>query len=204
MQTILDNTGTDGAGEKLTSMILGITGTDGAGKGTVVDYLVSEKGFAHYHARSLLIEEIERQGLPNNRAQMRIVANELRAKYGNDYIVRFFLKKAEESGDKKIIIDSLRAVAEAETLQSNGGILLAVDADPEVRYERVQNRRSSSDQVTFEEFLCHEELENNDPDPHGMQKRKVMGMADYTLENNGTVGELYQQVERVFTNVNLP
>jgi len=86
-------------------MILGITGTDGAGKGTVVDYLVKEKGFALYHARTLLIEEIEKRGLPIDRKHMRLVANDLRAQYGNDYIVRFFLERATKTGDKKIVID---------------------------------------------------------------------------------------------------
>lgn len=38
--------------------IIGITGTMGAGKGTVVDYLVSNHGFKHYSARSVLNEMI--------------------------------------------------------------------------------------------------------------------------------------------------
>lgn len=176
-------------------MIIGVTGTDGAGKGTVVAYLVKEKGFAHYHARTLFLEEIERQGLEPTRANMRIVANELRAAHGNDFIVRFFLERAETAGDERVVIDSLRTIAEAETLQAAGGILLAVDARERLRYERVQARRSSSDQVTFEEFQAHEELESNDPDPHGMQKRRVIEMADYVIENNGTLGELHTQIE---------
>ena len=42
-------------------MIIGITGTDGSGKGTVVDYLVEQKGFKHYSARAIFEEEIARQ-----------------------------------------------------------------------------------------------------------------------------------------------
>ncbi|XKT74527.1 MAG: AAA family ATPase [Patescibacteria group bacterium UBA2163] len=182
-------------------MIIGVTGTDGAGKGTVVDYLVKEKGFAHYHARALLIEEIEKRSLPNDRVHMRLVANDLRAQHGNDYVVRFFLDRAEKTGDTKIAIDSLRTVAEAQTLQDAGGILLAVDADQALRYERVQARRSSSDQVSFEQFKEHEALENNDPDPHGMQKTQVITMADYVLMNNGTFKELETQIETVLKKI---
>lgn len=182
-------------------MLLGITGTDGAGKGTVVDYLVQEKGFVRYHARALFLSEISKQGLEPTRANMRIVANQLRAQHGNDYIVRMFLEQANESNDEHIIIDSLRALAEAKTLRANGGILIAVDADQALRYERVQARRASSDHVTFEEFKEHEKLESNDPDPHGMQKQKVIEMADYILENNGTLEELHQQVEAVLNQI---
>ncbi len=176
-------------------MIIGITGTDGAGKGTVVDYLVKTKGFVHYHGRKLFIEEIEKQGLENNRASMRLVANELRRIHGDDVIVKLFLQQAKERGDVNIIIDSIRATAEAETLKANRGILLAVDADRKIRYERITARGSSSDNVTFEEFVALEEREMNDPDPHGMQKAKVIAMAYYTIENNTSQEDLYIQVE---------
>ncbi len=176
-------------------MIIGITGTDGAGKGTVVDYLVSRKGFAYYHARKLIVAEIEKQGIENNRANMRKVANEIRKQYGNDAVVSLFLAQAKEKGDEHIVIDSIRATAEAETLKAHGGVLLSVDAERKVRYERIKARASSSDHVTYEEFILHEELEMNDPDPHGMQKAKVMDMADYRIDNNISVDDLYAQVE---------
>jgi dephospho-CoA kinase len=183
-------------------MIIGITGTDGSGKGTVVEYLVKNHGFKLYHARTLILEEIERQGLPTDRSQMRLVGNELRKKYGNDYIVRVSLERARESHDEKVVIDSLRAVAEAETLKNNGGILLAIDADQLLRYDRVQRRRSESDQVTLEQFIEHEDLEANDPDPHGMQKRQVMSMADYTIYNDNDTEVLFAEVEKFLEKIN--
>ena len=176
-------------------MLIGITGTDGAGKGTVVDYLVKRKGFVHYHGRKLFIEKSEEQGLENNRANMRIVAKKMREEHGNDASVVLFLEQAKKQGDKNIVIDSVRAYAEAETLKANEGVLLAVDAEQKLRYERIQTRKSSSDQVSFSEFVSHEKLEMDDPNPHGMQKAKVMKMADYTIENNGTLEELHQKIE---------
>jgi dephospho-CoA kinase len=177
-------------------MILGITGTDGAGKGTVVEYLVDHHGYTHYSARAFILEEIRKQGLPDTRNQMRLTANELRKQHGNEFLIKVSLEKARADGVSNAVIESLRATAEAECLKAHGGILLAVDADQQLRYERVQARRSESDQVSFAEFQRHEELEKNDPDPHGMQKAKVMEMADYTVTNNGTVEELKQQVEQ--------
>lgn len=176
-------------------MIIGITGTDGAGKGSVVDYLVSEKGFVHYSARAMFVEEIKRQNLPNDRNHMRLVANELRKQHGNDFLITFYLRKFQEEQPAHVIIESLRAVAEAETLKKEGGILLAVDADQKLRYERIQKRGSSSDHVSYEDFEKQEKLESDDPDPNGMQKAKVIQMADYTIMNNGTLPELHKQVD---------
>ncbi len=181
-------------------MIIGITGTDGGGKGTVVDYLVAKKGYVHCSARALWNAEIVRQGLEINRANMRIVANELRAKNGDGFFVQYYVDWAKQEGHTNIVSQSIRAMAEAETLKKNGGILWAVDADPAVRFKRIQARASESDRVTFEEFMAHEALEMNDPDPHGMQKAAVMAAADITIMNNGTVADLDKEIEGALWN----
>ncbi|MES2967013.1 MAG: AAA family ATPase [Patescibacteria group bacterium] len=177
-------------------MIIGITGTDGAGKGTVVDYLVTHHGFTHYSSRDFILEEITRLNLPTDRSQLRITANNLREQFGNDVIVRKAYEKAAAEHKENVVIESIRALAEVEYLKANGGILLAVDADPQVRFARVQGRRSDTDQVTYEQFLAHEELENNDPNPHGMQKAKVMKAADYVIKNSTDKKDLATEVEK--------
>ena len=90
----------------------------------------------------------------------------------------------------------------AETLKKNGATLLVVDADQKLRYERVQGRRSETDKVSFEQFQEHEALEMNDPDPHGMQKAKVIEMADYVIQNNGTFDELKEKIDEVLGKIN--
>lgn len=182
-------------------MLIGITGTDGAGKGTVVNYLVEKKGFTHYSARAIFIEELKKRSEEPTRAKMRLIANEMREEFGNDFLITYYLKRIAEEGTEYAIIESIRAVAEAETLKANGGILIAVDADQKVRYARVQERRSESDKVSIEQFVAHEELETNDPDPHGMQKQKVIQMADYVLLNNSSISELNLQIEQVFQKI---
>lgn len=176
-------------------MIIGITGTDGAGKGTVVDYLVEKKGFIHCSARALWIDEIQKRGLEVRRENTRIVANDLRAQYGNDFLITEYMRRTGFAPSKNYIIDSVRTVGEVETLKKNGGYLWSVDADRRVRYERIQSRVSGLDAVSFEEFAGQEDLEMNDPDPHGMQKATVMTMADAMLTNDVSQDELYQRVE---------
>ena len=178
-------------------MILGITGTDGAGKSTVVAYLVEQKRFVHKHVRTMLLKEADKKGLPHDRESMRLVANMLRKDNGDDFVVRRFLDEAREERLTNVIVDSVRTIAEAECLKAAGGILLAIDADQKLRYERITGRNSESDHVTFEEFVRQEELENNDSDPHGMQKAAVMQMADYHLINNGSLEELHTDIERL-------
>ena len=182
-------------------MIIGITGTDGAGKGAVVDYLVEHKGFVHYSARAIWEEEIARQGLENNRANMRKVANELRAKHGYDYSVMYYLDKVTKEQPANAVIESQRAIAEVETLKANGGVLFAVDADPQIRYERITARGSATDHVSFERFQELEAIEMDDPDPAGMQKAAVIKMADHTILNEGTLEELHKQIDQILNQI---
>ena len=176
-------------------MIIGITGTDGAGKGAAVRHLVRTHGFAHYSSRTEIEREVAARGLTADRDTLRLVANSLRSEFGNDVLVTRALERMSERGDVDVVMESIRTLAEAETLRSRGGILLAIDADIAKRYRRIVGRNSGTDKVSFEQFKQHEALEMNDPDPNGMQKAKVMEAADVTIQNNGSLNGLYGQID---------
>ena len=179
-------------------MLIGITGTDGAGKGAAVKYLVEKKGFTHYSSRELITAQIIKKGRPVSRENMRLTANELRKEHGNDVIVQLGLQKAQAQGETDVVIESIRTLAEMDSLQKNGGTLLAIDANQNARYRRISGRKSESDSVTFAEFVAQEKVEMNDPDPNGMQKAKVMAAADYTIMNDGSLKELGHAIEDFF------
>jgi dephospho-CoA kinase len=177
-------------------MIIGITGTIGAGKGTVVDYLVEQKGFAHYSVRDFLVEEIQKRGMPVNRDSMREVANSIRAEYKPSHIIETLFNRAQEAGHDALI-ESVRALGEAQFLKEAGVKILAVDADRKLRFERVKARGSATDDIDFDTFVQHEEREFASTDPTDMNMIGVMQMADARIENDSSLEELYVQVEQV-------
>ncbi len=180
-------------------MIVGITGTLGAGKGTVVEYLV-HKGFTHYSARSFLYEEVDARGLPRNRDSLNAVGEELRATHGAAHVVETLYERAQREG-KNAIIESIRATGEVAALKEKGGILIAVDADPNIRYKRVLARGSETDHITFEKFIADEEREARGDDPARMNLRHCMARADITVTNDGTIEELYRQLDELLARV---
>jgi len=171
-------------------IIIGITGTLGAGKGTIVDFLVNEKGFVHFSVRGYISEEIKRRGLPVNRDSMVLVANDLRTVHGSSYIVDRLYIRAVESG-KNCVIESVRTPGEVESLRSKGNfLLLAVDAKPETRYERIVLRNSETDKISFLTFLENEKREMDSEDPNKQNLRRCIEMSDFVFNNDSTIKSL--------------
>jgi len=178
-------------------IVLGITGTLGAGKGTIVEYLQKQKAFEHYSVRAYLIEEIERRGLPNNRDSMVVVANDLRAKNSPSFVTDQLFLQAQIIG-KNCIIESIRTPGEVTSLKKNEGFyLIAVDADPKIRFERIKKRASETDHIDFETFKSNEEREMNNTDPNKQNLKKCIEMADFVVDNNGNINQLESQVEDI-------
>lgn len=180
---------------------IGITGTLGAGKGTIVDYLINNKNFAHYSVRAFITEEIKRRGLPVDRDSMTLVGNDLRKCNSPSYIVEQLYQQAQSSG-KNCIIESVRTTGEVEALRGKANFyLFAVDADPKVRYERVVLRGSETDHISYETFLANEQREMNSDDPNKQNLRACIEQADYRFDNNGDIASLNEQVEKVLAEI---
>jgi dephospho-CoA kinase len=181
-------------------MIIGITGTIGAGKGTIVEFLVSQKGFTHFSVRDFLCEEIERRGLPVNRDSMVVVANDLRAVFSPSYITDRLFECAVKSGENSII-ESIRAVGEIDSLRKNKDfILFAVDADIRKRYERIRLRKSATDNIDFDTFVENEKREMTTTDPTKQNLSECIKKADYVFVNDKDIVDLQREVEKTLEN----
>lgn len=182
-------------------MIIGITGTNGAGKGTVVEIL-KENGFKHYSVSGFLGELLRENGEEVNRDAMIRLANELRAENSPSYLAEVLYDKALREGAEFPVIESLRTEGEVTALRKKGKFyLLAVDASPEIRYDRIINRNSSKDAVSFQQFMEQERREMHSDDANKQNLRRCIEMADYTIINNSSIPELRENICRFMNNL---
>lgn len=182
-------------------IIIGITGTLGAGKGTVVDYLTKEKKFAHFSVRDFIARELKRRNMPVNRDTLTAMANNLRALNSPSYIVEQLYEEACTQ-QQNCIIESIRTPGEIRALRQKGNFfLLAVDADPRVRYSRIRKRNSETDQVSYSTFIMNEQREMHSEDANKQNLAECIRMADHVIQNNKSVEDLHQQTEAFYRQV---
>lgn len=182
-------------------IIIGITGTLGAGKGTVVEYLVRQKGFAHFSVREFIAKELTARGMPVNRDTLTAMANNLRAVNSPSFIIEKLYEQAVKL-DQNCIIESIRTPGEITALRSKPHFfLLAVDADPRIRYNRIKKRNSETDQVSFSTFITSEEREMHSDDPNKQNLGECIRQADHVIGNNKSMEDLQLQAEEFFRKI---
>lgn len=180
---------------KAPEIVLGLVGKLCAGKGTVINYLISKHDFYASSCSDRIREKIREQGLEVTRDRLLEFGGKLRGELGPAALAKMTWKKITEEGPEKAVVDSIRAVGEAEFLKDIPHLyLVALDADQKVRFERMAARKREADPQTFEEFQATEEADMN---KGGRDVDACMQMADFHLENNGTEEDLNKKIDEL-------
>ncbi len=148
-------------------MIIGLTGKNCAGKGEVAKFLQS-LGYQFHSLSDVLRQEMKNQKIDVTRQNLVKFANELRAARGPGYLADCVLVRLDP--EKHYIIDSIRNPFEVEALRRRKSfVLLAIDAEPQLRFNRMQLRHRESDPTTYEDFVKLEAAEAGSHDPTTQQ-----------------------------------
>ncbi len=178
-------------------MIIGLTGKNAAGKGEAAKHL-EKMGFAYFSLSDELREEAMRRGISHARESLIGLGRDIRSKKGVGYLaskVNEKIERLKKEGTEKFVIDSIRSPGEIKELQKNGDFtLIGIEAGPEIRFQRMKRRNRHGDAQSFEDFISQEKKENSSDD-FGQQMDRCLSMANTTVENNGTLGELYQKLD---------
>lgn len=174
-------------------MVIGLTGKYAAGKGTVAEVLKS-RGYRYHSLSDTLRDELKRRGIPESREALRQLGNELRERDGAGALAVGMLPLLSDGALH--LVDSIRNPAEVEALRSlEGFVLIGVDADPRVRFERLLERGRQGDPKTWEAFCELEGKETASDNPKAQQLAATFALSDHVVHNDSTLEALENAVD---------
>ena len=111
--------------------------------------------------------------------------------------IEAYVEIEKSEGYKGLAVGSIRRPSEAKVIQDEGGIIIWVDADRKLRYDRIQsaNRGRNEDSATFEAWCKDEDTEMmppSDDDGSGLNMSGVRDSANIRIDNNFESFEEYR------------
>lgn len=182
---------------KKVKKVIAVIGTMSSGKGVFSKYLTKKYGFQHITMSNILRGIAESKGIKPTRKNLEKLQTKLRAN-NKAFLVDEVVKKIEQSKKKKFVIDGARHPIQVAKLKKmfNAKVIF-VDANPEIRFERMKKRARPGDPTTLAEFKRLEVKENKI-----FNFNKTKKYADFKIINDGSEKELYKKVDKLIEKLN--
>ncbi|MGF7229148.1 MAG: AAA family ATPase [Candidatus Saccharibacteria bacterium] len=172
--------------------IIGIAGTNGSGKDAVGQLLAEHCNYLFISVTDIMREELTRRSLPSERENMRALSAEWRREFGLSVLVDRAVETFNQTGDRYagVVMASLRNPYEADRVHELGGTMVWMDADPKIRYDRVQNSKRAGridDHKTFAQFTSEEMAEmHGTGDAASLNMLAVKERSDHVVVNDSS------------------
>ncbi len=175
-------------------IILGFAGEIASGKGTAAKYLIEKYGSGYYRFSSILRDLLKRLYLEESRENTQKISTILRQNFSEDILSKVISKDVLNDRHDIITVDGIRRLSDIKYLKELPGFkLVYIETDIEKRFERIVKRGENVDDrnKTFEEFRKDNEKESES------QIKDLKSKADFVIDNNGTIEELYEQIDGI-------
>ena len=178
----------------MNKIILGLVGSLASGKETTKRYLVEKYNAKDCRFSTILRDVLVRIAVPVSRENLQKLSTILRSNFGENLLAKAIAMDASKFEADIVVVDGVRRFTDIEHLNELPNfVLIKIDADPKIRYERMKlrNENAGDAQKTFEEFLKDEEAEADKQIP------EVMKTAKYAIDNSGSLEDLYKQIDEI-------
>jgi len=174
--------------------VIGIAGEIASGKGTVAKYLVEKYGASTYRFSTVLRDIVKRMYLDESRENLQKISTLMRDNFSDDVLSMVIYKDVEKDSNKIVAIDGVRRMGDVVFLEKIPEFkLIYIEADIKKRYDRIIKRDENTDdkEKTFIEFSRDNRREAE------TQIKYLKDEAAFVVDNNGTLEELYAQIDKI-------
>lgn len=175
-------------------IILGIAGEIAGGKGALANHIKEKYNGSVHRFSSVLRDVAKRMHLEENRSNLQKISTIFRENFSSNILSEVVYHDVMEDEHEIIVIDGVRRIDDIEYLKKLPEFkLVYIEAEMEIRYERLIKRRENSDDAekTFEEFKADHEREAE------LQIKDLKNYADFNINNDGTFLEFYHQIDSI-------
>lgn len=195
-------------GPTVEPIIIGLASTIAAGRTTAVGRLLNSHGFTFFSLVDMLKDEAIARGLPTGRAALQALGSTLRETHGDSYLAERLRNSRGwlSSRSTLVVVDSFKHEAEVKEFQKQRRFtLLGITASEQLRWTRLIQRRRQGEPDTFEAFREQDAIDRGLKGiPHGQQTDRLLEIADFVIENNGTIPEFLSELDRFVTKLLYP
>ncbi len=177
--------------------ILAFVGLSGSGKSAAVEYATT-KGYPKVYFGGVLYQAMAEANIEPTWENQNAFRVEIRQKEGTDFIVRRIIKQINDliaAGQDRIVADGLYSWDEYKALKHEFPgelIVVAVVAPKRLRHSRLAIRP--------ERPLTQAEADDRDwHEIEDIQKGGPIAIADYYLNNEGSLETLHHQIDQLIT-----
>ena len=179
-------------------IVLAFAGKLASGKAVCQKYITEKHQADNTKFSAALRDILTRLYLPISRENMQSLSLDLRNRFGSDVLAKAIAEDVKNSQKNIIVVDGIRRLDDIISLKDIPGFhLISIDADPELRYERMKKRNENAGDAekSFEEFLEDGRREAE------LQIPEVMSAAKFHLDNNGDLPALYTQIDKILQEI---
>ncbi|MHB8084451.1 MAG: AAA family ATPase [Dehalococcoidia bacterium] len=179
--------------------VIGTVGKIGSGKDEILKYLKARYVIPYMSTGDIVRRMADEEGLELTRENLEKISKRCFRKLGKGCFVKMVAEDIIKKKWKIAGISGVRTPADVRVLKKQFGnsfTLIRVEVtDPRLRFKRLQLRHEGRDAAAYKEFLVQDKNEEGE-----FKISKAEAMADYSIENNGTLADLHRKIGALVRN----
>ncbi|MGA2157827.1 MAG: AAA family ATPase [Dehalococcoidia bacterium] len=179
--------------------VIGTVGKIGSGKDEILKYLKARYNIPYLSAGDIVRRMADEEGLEPTRENLEEISERCFRTLGKGCFVKMVAEDIIKKKWKIAGISGIRAPADVRVLKERFGdsftLIRVTVTYPSLRFKRLRLRHEGRDAATYREFLVQDKNEET-----AFKISRTEAMADYSIENNGTLADLHRKIGALIRN----